>query len=1556
VASRSDPSWATGDGKIGAAVVAQTERCLEVYGRDNKRVLSDANLEITTAEGGYGRKQVYELVQNGADALLRSPGRVQVLLTADCLYVANEGAALTVDGVLALMGSHLSQKRSDEIGRFGLGFKSVVAVCDRPQIFSRSGSLGFDREMAERMIVARVPSATRIPVLRLAEPLDAVAESSSDAHLAELMQWATTIVRLPLASASADSLRADLKSFPAEFVLFSPHVRALDLVDSAADRPRQVRLTEMGEGVLQLEDGSDKSSWRVVTATHRPSAKAAKDAGELANRENITLHWAVPLQNRSKIGHFWAFFPTESYTTLSGIINAPWKLSDDRRNLLEGPFNEELLKDVLPNLVAASFGSLADPSDPAGVLDLLPARGKEIRSWGDEVINGPVFERLARNPSLPDLQGAMRPPGEVQLHPRGLDFEILEAWRAVAAHAEAGRQWVDQRVDRTPERRLKAERLLSVVDRQATGVIDWLEALCVPPSLEGSAAAVGLVADLRSAGGELASEAMKARVLLLEDGRLAAPKAGLVFVRATEDETGYDFIDPRLAALPGVRRALARLDIEVLDRSGELRNALAGGGGNADWSRVWALCRQLPHGAAATILREVLPAPLERHLRVRTAEGKWVPMGTVFLGGAVVPLDGSRDQAFLIDPRYHQADSELLRALGAVSQPEARRHASDEPWLVSYREMVLDAFVAKAKGQKPTRERLLAEGPTPPWPLDPLSRLSSLGRLALTETALSLDAGERWTVRHETVASYGRHGFESPVTWWVKRHGMLRTGFGPWPVRQCLRGDRNYPEDVLPVADVTAATADRLQLLTEPSELTSTSWQQLLRLAASWPDARRYGLYSWAVHFIEPPNRVRVTLGGRPVDLPPADVAVTTDKEVFRGLEEQQTPAVLIDEDDDRDALMERWGLADGLKMLQQELLASPTGESQPLVDLYPPLKLYLDPAQFSLEVQLCSSLEMLTATPRGQVSKSVPGALVDGRVLVTAAEAVEQLRQVSHALRLDLTPANIRSILDQQEAAATKALIKQLRAARTTEERLALAVGDDALRRSLPATALESIEGGQGRPLEAVELAAMAVSVHGIGVLQHFRAVLDERGLNPPSQWAGRTAARRFVGELGFPSDFAGFSGDRRPAVFDVEGPAVLGPLHDYQEVVTNRIKSLLRGEGSARGLVSLPTGAGKTRVAVQALVEEVRDGRLDGPVVWIAQSDELCEQAVQTWAYVWRAVGPYRRMVISRFWSSNDATEEHEAFQLVVGTVDKLRNAVDQSAYEWLTHASVVVVDEAHSSIASSYTDVLKWLGRGRSRAERRPLVGLSATPFRNTNLVETERLVARYDGNRLDQEAFEKDPYEELQRRGILATVVHEILDGVDVGLTAEDQVEIERFQRLPSRVESRLGESRARNDRIVASVAGLPSDWPVLLFATSVENARALAALLTYAGVSAVSISADTEPAARRHYIEQFQTGELRVITNYGVLAQGFDAPAVRAVYVTRPTFSTNLYQQMIGRGLRGRLNGGSESVRIVNVRDNLAQYGDRLAFYDFEHLWSPRDDQDEAEDQDGVVTG
>jgi superfamily II DNA or RNA helicase len=358
-----------------------------------------------------------------------------------------------------------------------------------------------------------------------------------------------------------------------------------------------------------------------------------------------------------------------------------------------------------------------------------------------------------------------------------------------------------------------------------------------------------------------------------------------------------------------------------------------------------------------------------------------------------------------------------------------------------------------------------------------------------------------------------------------------------------------------------------------------------------------------------------------------------------------------------------------------------------------------------------------------------------------------------------------------------------------------------------------------------------------------------------------------------------------------------------------------------------------------VQAIVDAIQEEQFPSPILWIAQSGELCEQAVQTWAFVWRAKGPRHTLTLSRLWAQNEAVPADEGSQVVVATIDKLlAGCIKDTKYDWLAKARCVVIDEAHESIAPSFTEVLSWLGLD-ARHDRCPMVGLTATPFRGTSETETKRLVRRYAERRLDRDVLGDDPYATLQEMGVLARVNHRLLEGSTVELSPHELAQLRQTRRLPTEAESRLGADVSRNLRLLESIESVASDTTVLLFATSVDHAQTMAALLRLHKIPAAAISGETEPGARRHYIEEFRAGRLRVLTNFNVLTQGFDAPAVGAVFVARPTFSPNLYQQMIGRGLRGPKNGGKSECLIVNVKDNFYQYKEQLAFNEFEYLWT-----------------
>jgi hypothetical protein len=135
--------------------------CIDTYRVGRLRIEEDARKEEEVLAGGYSYRQVLELVQNGADAIVEATekpnglcqeARIEVVLREHLLYVANTGAPLTKEGVETLLHSNLSRKRGNQIGRFGLGFKSLLRLGGRVDIFSSSGSLRFDPARCQQQI------------------------------------------------------------------------------------------------------------------------------------------------------------------------------------------------------------------------------------------------------------------------------------------------------------------------------------------------------------------------------------------------------------------------------------------------------------------------------------------------------------------------------------------------------------------------------------------------------------------------------------------------------------------------------------------------------------------------------------------------------------------------------------------------------------------------------------------------------------------------------------------------------------------------------------------------------------------------------------------------------------------------------------------------------------------------------------------------------------------------------------------------------------------------------------------------------------------------------------------------------------------------------------------------------------------------------------------------------------------------------------------------------------------------------------------------------------
>lgn len=1543
-------SWEGPESEIGRTVAEVREQTLGAYRSAPKLVEEHANIELRTVEGGYGRRQLFELIQNGADELLGQHGRIEVVLTEDALYCANEGNPLSREGITALLFSNLSAKTGPEIGRFGLGFKSVLGVSSTPEIFSRTGSVRFDKRLALSAVEETVGyPVERVPTLRLAEPLNPQAERAADAELDALMRWAVTVVRLGRDVEDTSWLSASLREFPAEFLLFSPQVEELVLRDKVDGRVRTITATHEGD-VLRLREGGDESSWRVFSTLHTPSPRAKRDGGTMAMRDEIPLSWAVPVRysREHAVGTFWAFFPTYERTTLSGILNAPWKLSEDRARLIEkSPFNQELIEAAC-DLVLWNLDHLAPDDDPGLLLDLLPARGRELRGWADQIATQKINSEAGFYPCVPDQNGELQLPATINVHPQGIPRQALAIW---ASAPNRPVDWAHRSVE-TRDRRATLEMYLTGAGRVVASTSEWLEAITHVDDAADSGCAVRAAAAVVTEDEGSGAGVYGARILLDDRNVMRPLSPGDIFIPAPTDiEADVRYVHPDLLADEAVVRALSVLGIHQVDSLRLLEayvSRWSKGWGAEEWDAFWDLVRRCDDIDAATALLKDHGFN-SRSLAVRTRAGGYTRLTSVLLPGDIVSDRSVEDAPATVDVGFHSHELPVLRTFGAVPSPVTNGGRDDEPWFAEYKREAVDRYLNRLKGSgaSPNREYLDFRKRPFAGPASPLRlKLSKEARSRLTHALLQASSDlDPWTFCHLSQSRYPEMPFDHPVVWLIRQRGLLRTSLGVARVALAVAPELTDFRLLLPVAEgVPRSAARALRLPAELSDLTDEHWEIFFTAAAKSTDDRTLArAYSAAARAGQPaPSALRCRVGAAFDERPPAAVAVTADEELAQILRQAGGPHLLVTRSEDAQFLVDAWGLRSEAEAVRSELRYIAAGEEEPLIDLFPILRHALDEAQMRTTVVPCSELRVETFTDHG--TTSVPRLLVsDGSRLLRHVELQDGdfLREISATFGLGLGDAQIVAVLRNVEDQRTHKLREAIRKAEDDVGRVLTAVGPEALRTRVPASLIAAAERINEGPLSDRQIGQLALAVHGVEVLQAYRDVLEERGLNPPLQWAGRRKAVAFVTDLGFGSEYAGFEKASLDPIVEVEGTPDVPPLHDFQIMVVEDMRELLRGDGGGlRGLLSLPTGAGKTRVTVQALIEAMADGEIGGPILWIAQTEELCEQAVQTWSELWRGLGPRRRLTISRLWSHFGAAPAEYGEQVVVATIQKLDASVfDQKSYEWLRESTqATVVDEAHTSIGTAYTQLLDWLGMSRN-VDRIPLIGLTATPFRNTSEEETKRLAARYGHRRLDERALgHAEAYPRLQELGILSRVDHRTLEGQEMRLSTEELERLRKLRQLSPRATQELGANVDRNRTLLDDIGGLDPAWPVLLFAASVEHAQIMAALLTREGISAAAITGEMDRGARRHYIKQFRTGDLRVLTNFNVLTAGFDAPKVRALYIARPTYSPNAYQQMVGRGLRGPRNGGTEHCLLVNVEDNVANFGEQLAFHDFDYLW------------------
>lgn len=399
--------------------------------------------------------------------------------------------------------------------------------------------------------------------------------------------------------------------------------------------------------------------------------------------------------------------------------------------------------------------------------------------------------------------------------------------------------------------------------------------------------------------------------------------------------------------------------------------------------------------------------------------------------------------------------------------------------------------------------------------------------------------------------------------------------------------------------------------------------------------------------------------------------------------------------------------------------------------------------------------------------------------------------------------------------------------------------------------------------------------------------------------------------------------------------------PTYPYQRELVGKVASMIHDTESTRCILHLPTGSGKTRTAMNIASEHLRQ-REDGLVLWLADTSELCTQAVNEFSSAWSSLGN-RVVKIYSYYSDTEISLGGIESGFLVAGLQKLNAARGSKGYSILyetlrEHVSLVIFDEAHKAIAPTYA---KTVDDMMSIGNDTFFLGLTATPGRALDNVDEDKKLADYfSGRKITMKvAGYISPIQYLVEKQYLAKA-----EFVNVDYEGNKVLLADEFsnQKRSQEIRDALSEDDSRNKKLIEVIAKEYRDGgSIIVFACSVAHSQALATLLALNGIEAFSLdSRNDDNESRRIKIAEYSKGNVRVIVNYNILTTGFDAPITNVAIIARPTDSLVQYSQMAGRAMRGKLSGGNEDCRIYTVRDDIPAFTSVVrAFAHWDELWS-----------------
>jgi superfamily II DNA or RNA helicase/HKD family nuclease len=347
----------------------------------------------------------------------------------------------------------------------------------------------------------------------------------------------------------------------------------------------------------------------------------------------------------------------------------------------------------------------------------------------------------------------------------------------------------------------------------------------------------------------------------------------------------------------------------------------------------------------------------------------------------------------------------------------------------------------------------------------------------------------------------------------------------------------------------------------------------------------------------------------------------------------------------------------------------------------------------------------------------------------------------------------------------------------------------------------------------------------------------------------------------------------------------------HPYQQATLDRLEAERIDRGFFRNLVVAPTGTGKTLVAAFDYARQPFTGRRPR-LLFLAHREELLRQARDRFRHVLRN---------ESFGDLLGGGEEPASFDHLFATIQSFRTrALPQS--QGAEHWEYAVLDEAHHVPAESYRAIVASL-------QPRILLGLTATPER----MDGESILPWFDHRIADEMRL----WHAIERQYLAPFDFYGVHDGTDLSTLSWS-----RGAYAVSELEERyLGNTR-RATLVLSQFCDVYGEWHqarALGFCVSIAHARFMAQVFRDAGIPAAAITSESPAEDRLRAASMLRNREVNVLFTVDLFNEGVDIPEIDCVLFLRPTESSTVFLQQLGRGLR--LDTGKTNCLVLDFIGN-----------------------------------